>query len=134
MRHPIALRVVQVIAALLALMYVTSTYTFIHDHDVRFIGYTATSPEAIWTLNNLAIRLFAIAVGFFIALAARSEPMLALMFTVRLVSDAGDLLNSALVAGIPSSVPAILAVFLAVEAPCLAVLLVRLRGARAAAR
>lgn len=127
MRHPLLLRVVQVVAALMALMYVMSTYEFIHSHTVRFIGYTATGPEAVWTLNNLAIRLFGIAVGFFVALAARSEAMLALMFTVRLVADVGDLLNSVLVAGIPSSVPSILAVFVLVEAACLSVLLARRR-------
>lgn len=49
MRHPAALRVVQVVAASLALMYVTSTYAFISSHTVDFIDYTATGPEAIWT-------------------------------------------------------------------------------------
>ena len=127
MRHPAALRVVQVVAALLAFMYVTSTYAFIRSHTVEFIDYTATGPAAIWTLNNLAIRLFAIAVGFFIALASRSEQLLALMFAVRLAADVGDTVNSLLVPGLPALVPATLVVFVAVEALYLAVLVLRIR-------
>lgn len=65
--------------------------------------------------------------GFIIALATRSEQLLALMFAVRLAADVGDTVSSILVPGLPAFVPATLVVFVAVEALCLAVLVLQIR-------
>lgn len=116
-------RIVQVIAALLALMYVDSARKFVFTHQIDFVHYAASSPVEVWTVRNLGLRLLAIGVGFIIALVAKDRRMLAMMFAVRLVADAGDTLNSAMTPGLASFVVPVLGLFVAVELGCLVVLL-----------
>lgn len=116
-------RIVQFIAALLALMYVDSARKFVFTHQIDFVHYVASSPVEVWTVRNLGLRLLAIAAGFIIALVAKDRRMPAMMFAVRLVADAGDTLNSAMTPGLASFVVPVLGLFAAVELGCLIVLL-----------
>jgi hypothetical protein len=114
---------VRIVAALLALMYLQSSWEFIANGNVAFVGYVADDPMARWAVANLGARLFAITVGFIIALVLRDPRLLAPMFAVRLAADATDLAISSTSSGIEPLVPGVLAVLVAVEMVCLGVLL-----------
>ncbi len=116
-------RLVRAIGALLALMYVDSARKFVFTHNIDFVHYVATSPVEVWTVRNLGLRLLAIASGFIIALVAKDRRMLAMMFAVRLIADAGDTLNSAMTPGLEGFVVPVLGLFVAVELGCLIALL-----------
>lgn len=123
------LRVVQVVAALLALMYVKAAWDFITTHQIELVHYSASTALETWTVRNLGVRLLAIAVGFIVALVSRNRDLLALMFVVRLVSDVGDLLNSAFTPGLEAFVVPLIAIFVAIEFACLVLLLRMRKGA-----
>lgn len=119
MSKKISYRIIQIVASLLALMYVQSFYGFVFDKEINFIHYSPQSNLEIWTVRNLGVRLLAIAVGFFIALLLRNKIILAVMFAVRLTADVGDLINSANTPGLAPMVGQILAVFVVIEFLCL---------------
>lgn len=124
-----SLLAVRIVAALLALMYLQSSWEFIANGNVAFVGYVPDDPMARWAVANLGARLFAIAVGFIIALVLRDPRLLALMFAVRLAADATDLAISSASPGIGPFVPGVLAVLVAVEVVCLGALLRLVRSA-----
>ena len=118
MSGTIIYRIIQVVAALLALMYVQSFYGFVFGREISFIHYTPLSELEIWTVRNLGIRLLAIAIGFFIALGLNNKTILAVMFAVRLTADVGDLINSATTPNMAPMVWQILSIFVAIEFLC----------------
>lgn len=118
MSNKVIYTIIQVFAALMALMYVQSFYGFVFGKEISFIQYRPESALEIWTVRNLGIRLLAISVGFFIALWLRNKSFLAAMFAVRLTADGGDLINSATTPGMAPMVWQILAVFVAIELLC----------------
>jgi hypothetical protein len=128
MKQGKSLLLVQIVAGLLALMYLQSAWDFIANRNVAFISWTPADPMASWAVANLGARLLAIGAGFFIALALRDLRLLALMFAVRLVADATDLAISSTTPGIDAFVPGVLAAFVAIEVVCLLVLLRHVRN------
>ncbi len=118
-----SLLAVRIFAALLALMYLQSSWEFIANGNVAFVGYVPEDPMARWAVANLGARLLAIAVGFIVALVLRDPRQLALMFAVRLAADATDLAISSTSPGIELLVPGVLAVLVVIEVVCLGVLL-----------
>jgi len=119
MSNKIIYRIIQIVAVLSALMYVQSFNGFVFGKEINFIQYIPQTNLELWTVRNLGIRLLAIAVGFFIALLLRNKTILAVMFTVRLTADIGDLINSATTPNLAPMVWQILTVFVVIEFLCL---------------
>lgn len=107
--------IIQIVAALMAIMYVQSFFGFVFQKEISFIRYQPQTALEIWTVRNLGIRLLAIAVGFFIALLLRNKTFLAVMFAIRLTADVGDLINSAITPELDQMIWQILTVFVSIE-------------------
>ena len=110
---------------LFGLMYCLSAGQFILTKQIGFISYAAVTPAEVWTVRNLGVRLLGIGVGMLIVSVANNAAGIALMLTVRIISDMGDLINSVATPGLEPLVAGGLAIFVTAELALL-VLAVRL--------
>lgn len=121
--------ILRLATGLLGFMYAWSAAQFILQQQIAFISYNPVTAPEIWTVRNLGARLLGIAVGMILVSVMNSVRGIALMLTVRLVSDAGDWINSLLTPGLDPFVSRMLAVFVVIE---LALLTLALREMRQA--